>query len=424
MRILIAHSFYRQLGGEDRYVAQQTALLEQAHAVRVEARENAELEAGLVTAARMIENVTERRAIGRAIAEFRPDVIHLHNPYPSLGPAVHQAAEKSGVPLIQTVHNLRLRCPNGFMYTQGAACQRCVDGRYDNAIRHDCFPSTQQAVGYAAALWFHRFGLRLEDKVAIYIAPSRFVQRRLAEWGFPPERIALVRNFTTPPDTVAPIGEHGLYLGRLSDEKGVDVLLRALARLGDPPFEIAGDGPAAGRLRALAQSLGLRRVRFAGSLPVADVPAAIERARFVVFPSTWDENAPLAALESMGRGRPIVASAAGGLPELAEDGRGRLIPPGDVAALAEAITSYADPSVAEADGARAREFVLESCSPEPHLRGLLAVYERAALREPASAVARPAPAQRLYAAGVTMPSRDIPNAPSPSRDVDRQVRTS
>ena len=230
------------------------------------------------------------------------------------------------------------------MYTQGAACQRCVDGRYDNAIRHDCFPSTQQAVGYAAALWFHRFGLRLEDKVAIYIAPSRFVQRRLAEWGFPPERIALVRNFTTPPDSVAPIGEHGLYLGRLSDEKGVDVLLRALARLGDPPFDIAGDGPAAGRLRALAQNLGLRRVRFAGSLPVTDVPAAIERARFVVFPSTWDENAPLAALESMGRGRPIVASAAGGLPELAEDGRGRLVPPGNVAALAEAITSYADPS--------------------------------------------------------------------------------
>jgi len=378
MRILIAHSRYRLAGGEDRYVSQLEALLMQGHAVRVEIRENSELEAIPLTAARMIYNRGERRAYDQAVAEFKPDVIHLHNPYPSLGPAVHLAAEKARIPLLQTVHNLRLRCPNGLMYTEGAPCQRCIGGRYDNAVRHHCFPSREQAAAYAMALWVHRFGLRLEDKVATYIAPSRFIQRRLIEWGVPPNRVALVRNFTTPPDRVAPIGDQGLYLGRLSVEKGVDVLLRALVRLEDPPFEIVGDGPEATRLRAFADTLGLRRVSFVGQLPWTEVPRAIERARYVVFPSTWDENAPLAALEAMARARPIVASAVGGLPELAEVGRGRLCPPGDVDALADAIASYADQSLAGADGARARQFVLDSCSPEAHLRSLLRVYEQAA----------------------------------------------
>lgn len=377
MRILIAHSFYRQMGGEDRYVTQQIALLGKSHEVRLEGRSNAELDAGPLTAARMIHNRNERRAMDRAIDAFKPDVIHLHNPYPSLGPAVHQAAAGAGVPLVQTVHNFRLRCPNGLMFTEGAPCQRCIGGRYDHAVRHGCFASRGQAVAYAASLWVHRFGMRLEDKVDVYVAPSRFVHDRLREWGFAEERVALVRNFTTPPIVSMPVGESGLYLGRLSGEKGVGVLLHALKILGDPPFEIAGEGPDAERLRALAEHLGLRRLRFLGVVPEAAVPATIERARYAVFPSTWDENAPLAALEAMGCGRPIVASAVGGLPELAEDGRGRLFPAGDERAMAEAIGIYADRKIATGDGTRARDFILETCSPAAHERSLIDVYAQA-----------------------------------------------
>ncbi len=413
MRILIAHSFYRQAGGEDRYVAQQAALLATDHEVRLEARANAELDAGALTAARMITNRAERRALDEAISTFSPDVIHLHNPYPSLGPAVHQAADRAGVPLIQTVHNFRLRCPNGFMFTEGAPCQRCVGGRYDNAITHACFPSKSQSAAYAAALWVHRFGMRLEDKVTTYVAPSRFVQQRLLGWGFEQERVALVRNFTTPPDEVAPVGDHGLYLGRLSEEKGVDVLLRALTILGDPPFEIAGEGPDMDRLQALAAMLGLRRVRFLGLVPGDQVPATIERARYVAFPSTWDENAPLAALEAMGRGRPIVASAVGGLPELAEDGRGRLFPAGDERAMAEAIEIYADRDIATDDGARARDFILETCSPAAHERSLIDVYARSGVEMARSRPGTGHPTPRGFVHGVTLPTSSDGNVPTP-----------
>jgi glycosyltransferase involved in cell wall biosynthesis len=378
MRVLIAHSAYRQFGGEDRYLARQVELLQTEHQVRLEVRANAELGSGPATAARMLIGLGERRSIARAIEAFRPDVVHLHNPYPALGPSVHLAVEASGTPLVQTVHNMRLRCPNGLQFTEGEPCVRCEGGRYDNAVRHRCFPSASQAAAYASTLWVHRFGLRLEDKVDTYIAISRFVERRLLEWGIPPERIALVRNITDTPDAPVPLGDRGVFLGRASAEKGGEVLLRALAVLGDPPFDLVGDGPDLGRWQRLAQQLGLTRVRFTGQLGLEAVEAVIRGARFVVVPSVCHEAASLSAIEGMAAGRPLVASEMGGLPELTADGRGRLAPAGDADALAEAMATYGNVAVAESDGARAHAFVREECGPEPHLEGLLRAYAQAA----------------------------------------------
>jgi glycosyltransferase involved in cell wall biosynthesis len=381
MRILVAHSFYRIAGGEDRYVRQQVELLSRSHVVHLEERVNAELHEGLATAVGMVYLPGERRAIRGAIREFRPDVIHLHNPYPSFGPEIHLAAGAAGVPLVQTVHNFRLRCPNGLMFTEGAPCTRCVGGRYDQAVRHGCFPMRTQAAAYASALWLNRFARRLDGRVDLYVAPSRFVGRRLVEWGIPAERTTVVRNFTFPPDPPPPLGERGLYLGRLSAEKGIATLLEALKLAGDPPFDIVGAGPDAASLAAYVSSLGLCRTRLLGPVVSAEVPRIIEGARYAVIPSTWDENAPLAALETMAAGRPIVASDVGGLPELAEDGRGRLVRPGDAGSLAEAIERYAgDSRAAEGDGIRAREFVVGQCSPEGHRDALEAAYASAIAR--------------------------------------------
>ena len=376
LRILIAHSFYRQSGGEDRYVSQQYELMRQFHDVRLEARENANLSEDLATAAGMVAGLRERGRLRRSFGSFSPDVVHLHNPYPALGPAVHVVAREQGVPLVQTVHNLRLRCPNGFQFTEGAPCRRCEGGRYENAVEHRCFPSRSQAAAYAATLWAHRFVFRLDEAVDLFVAPSRFLAGRLADWGFG-ERVEVVRNFTAVPDQPPPIGDRGLYLGRLSSEKGVDVLLRALAELGDPPFDVVGTGPHEGELQRLATELRLRRVRFHGQIAPGQVGNAIAKARYVAFPSLWDENAPLAALEAMAAGRPLVASANGGLPELTEDSRGVLSEAGDVHGLASAIAQFGDRSVAADSGARAREFVIRECTGQHHATRLNQAYARA-----------------------------------------------
>jgi glycosyltransferase involved in cell wall biosynthesis len=376
VRILVAHSFYRLPGGEDRYVETQVPLLRTRHDVVVVRRANENLPGGIPTAARMTYSRREQARVEHAIDGFRPDVVHLHNAYPSLGPAVHLAAQRKGVPLVMTVHNFRLRCPNGYMFTEGAPCRRCERGMYVHAVVHRCFPSRAQGASYATSLWLHRFVLRLQDRVALFLSPSEFVRRRLVEWGIEARRVEVVRNFTDVRGEPAAPGGFGAYVGRLSSEKGLDVLLRALARAGDPPFEIVGDGPLRGELEALAGALGLARTRFTGLLPHEEVVAVVGRARFVAFPSLWDENAPIAAMEAMAMGRPLVVTNTGGLPELVGGGEGLLCEPGDRDGLAAAIaTLMEDDDLALAAGRRAHAHARRQLSPEPHLAALERCYE-------------------------------------------------
>jgi glycosyltransferase involved in cell wall biosynthesis len=312
-------------------------------------------------------------------------VVHVHNVYPSLGPAVHLAARSARVPLVMTVHNARLRCPNGLMFTQGSPCRRCEAGAYFRALSNDCFATRRQAQAYAVNLWLHRFILRLEEQVARFIAPSCFVRQRLLDWGFQVDRIQVVRNFTPlRPDASATVGTHGLYVGRLAEEKGLRDLLIALRRAGDPPFQIVGDGPLAQPLRALAGELELRRTQFLGWLDRADVARVIRAARYLVMPSRCDENAPLAVLEAMAEGRPLLLSRSGGLPELAADGAGMLFERGDHQDLATKLRELEKDELCLQAGTAALRFARRELAPEAHLRGLeeayAAVVEQAAAR--------------------------------------------
>jgi glycosyltransferase involved in cell wall biosynthesis len=375
VRVLIAHSFYRVPGGEDSYVRTQARLLAARHDVELLGPVNDELSRPEAMH-RLVYSGPVRRAVEAAIDRFRPDVIHVHNLYPALGPAVHLAARRRGVPLAMTVHNLRLRCPNGLMFTEGELCRRCERGVYAHAALHRCFPTRAQGAAYAGALWLHRFPMRVESAVSAFLSPSRFMAGRLAEWGIPPEKIEVVRSCVpAAPDPGRAPGEYGLYLGRLSNEKGVDVLLPALAAAGDPPFRIAGSGPAAGRLREMAGELGLTRTTFLGLVDRGTVAELLAGSRYVVTPSIAEENLPLSVLEAMSAGRPVIASRRGGLPELVEDGRGLTVEPGDVRSLAGAIRRLGgDEALCRSLGAAARRFVEEELSEAVHLERLEAAY--------------------------------------------------
>jgi glycosyltransferase involved in cell wall biosynthesis len=375
MRVLIAHSFYRLVGGEDRYVERQLRLLQGRHEVELLAHHNTELAAGARTAARMTYSRRETQRVERAIADFRPDLIHIHNVYPSFGPAVHLAAHKLRVPLVLTVHNFRLRCPNGFMFTEGAPCRRCETGNYFNATLHNCFGSRAQAAGYAASLWSHRFVLKTDDKVDLFITPSSFLRTRLIEWGFDANRVVVVRNFAEPPEADPEPGSYGMNLGRMSSEKGLDGLLRALHHAGDPPFVFIGSGPVLDDLKAMARALGLERTEFRGQLEPVEVAPLLRAARYVALPSTWDENAPLAALEAMAAGRPLLVSRTGGLPELVAGGAGLMFEPGDIAAMADHITALMnDDELCRALGGRGLTRVQSEFTPETHLEKLDEAY--------------------------------------------------
>ncbi len=205
LRILYAHCFYRIPGGEDRHVRDQVDLVSRAHDVELISEANVDLAEGPATAARMLYSRAKKQHVGAVIDRFAPDVVHMHNAYPSLGPAVLLAARERGVPVVMTVHNFRLRCPNGFMFTEGAMCHRCESGLYVNAIVHRCFPTKKQAGAYAAILWAHRFVMRLEERIARFIAPSEFMGQRLLEWGIGEERVRVIRHFVPSAGSGDPI---------------------------------------------------------------------------------------------------------------------------------------------------------------------------------------------------------------------------
>lgn len=378
MRILIAHSFYRVPGGEDQYVRQQMDLLGGRHDVRLLARRNETLDETTATAARMAYSRSERRWVAAEVRHFGPDLVHLHNPYPAFGPTVHLVTNRRHLPLVATVHNFRLRCPNGLQYTQGEQCRRCEAGNYFNAVLHECFPTRSQSAAYATALWTHRFVMRTDDMVTLYITPSEFMRGRLREWGIEDERIEVVRNFTdAPPGNTLP-GTYGLYIGRLSHEKGLGTLLRALREAGDPAFHFVGDGPAEHELRALAAELGLTNTHFIGRLARSEVLEQVAGARYVAFTSTWDENAPLAALEAMTSGRPLLVTRTGGLPELIDRGGGLAVDVGDVGQIGEAVQRLmAEDELCRELGERALATALSEFRPERHLERLEAAYSRA-----------------------------------------------
>jgi glycosyltransferase involved in cell wall biosynthesis len=377
MRILYAHSFYRIAGGEDRHVREQVDLVSRAHDVELIAASNADLSESASTALQMTYSRAKKREMLDVIDRFSPQIVHIHNAYPSFGPSVILAAHERRVPIVMTVHNMRLRCPNGLMFTEGSLCRRCEGGIYANAVMHACFPARKQASAYAGALWIHRFVMRLERRISRFIAPSDFMRGRLIDWRIAPERVETIRHFTQGIHTsvAGRVGAYGMFVGRLSMEKGIDVLLNALRRADDPPFRIVGDGPARSALERMARDLRLKNATFTGWQTPDALVKLLWGARYVALPSVWEENAPLVALEALGAGRPLIVSDIGGLPELVGSGSGVVTRRGDPDDLADKIRQLADNDEAcERASREATALARRWLAPEQHLQSLESLY--------------------------------------------------
>lgn len=254
--------------------------------------------------------------LDRLLVEHRPDVLHLHNPYPLLSPWVVRTAHRRGVPVVQTVHNYRQVCSSGLYFRDGVICQDCR-GRALGvpAIVHRCYrDSRAQSALMATTLAVHRPTWRSVDR---FIALTTAVADHLRDYGIPDERIVVKPNAVPDPGTAAPVGDGFLFMGRLSPEKGLDLLLAAWRRhpvgaLG--PLRIAGDG----ELRPLAEAAAAERpdVRYLGQLDRQGVRAALADSAVVLATSTWHDVLPTVIIEALAAGRPVLGTALGGIPYL------------------------------------------------------------------------------------------------------------
>jgi glycosyltransferase involved in cell wall biosynthesis len=260
--------------------------------------------------------VRAQRELDALLTRERPDVVHLHNPYPLLSPWVVRTAHAHGVPVVHTIHNYRQTCVNGLHFRDGAACHACVGPVLPlPAVRHGCYRGSRaQSTVMAAAITVHRGTWRQVDRMlALTPAMAEYVR----SLGVPDERVVVRPNSVPDPGEHAVAGEGFLLAGRLSVEKGVALMLDAWSRHPDGslgPLRVAGEGP----LKDLVKSRAAGRsdIEYLGRLDHGDLMDAMRRSAVVVTASMWDEVCPTVAIEALANGRPVLGTHRGGLPWL------------------------------------------------------------------------------------------------------------
>ncbi|RKR91234.1 glycosyltransferase involved in cell wall biosynthesis [Micromonospora pisi] len=340
-----------------------------------------------VAAGRMLWSPTSRRGLARVIDDFRPDVLHLHNIYHQLSPSVLAAARSAGVPCVLTMHDYKLACPSYQLLDQGRPCQACVTGGPLQAARRRCKDgSFSRSALLAVESWLHR-ELAAYDPVQVFVSPSAFLADVMRRAGVFPDRLRVVNHFVDLTGVTAKTEPGGgvVFAGRLAPEKGVDVLVEAVAALPDGvAVDIAGDGPARPALEALAARRVPGRIRFHGRLDKSRLHDLVRSAAVVAVPSRWHENQPMAVLEAFACGVPVVATDLGGLPELIAPGvDGEIVPADQAGPLAEALRALlADPARAHRMGQAGRAKVARDFAPELHLSRIRELYAQAATAVP------------------------------------------
>jgi len=390
VKILLIHTQYQHPGGEQVAVEAQVSLLrEHGHKVILYTRHNAEIERyGLLQKAVFFPAaVFSRRTyceIRTIVTRERPDVAHVHNVFPLISPSVYWVLKDSGVPVVQTVHNFRFLCPNALFYTHGRICERCKYGNTLHAVQWKCYRQSYLLSGlYALIIGLHRRA-RTFNLIDRFIALTEFTAQKLVESGLTThDKISVLGNFL--PDPLPSPGAfeerepYVVYLGRLSPEKGIEVLLDAVTGLPELRVKIAGDGPQSGTLQAFAQQRGLPQVEFLGRVVGEKKWELLRHATAVVVPSVWYEAFPFAVLESLTAGTPVVASNLGSLPYVVEDGKsGLLFQAGDSQDLREKLAWLVQhPAEALQMGRYGRQVVEWRYSASAHYEVLMEIYQQA-----------------------------------------------
>ncbi|MBN2200413.1 glycosyltransferase family 4 protein [bacterium] len=406
MKILMSDKFYFVRGGAERYFFDLKAVLEaNGHTVipfsmkhpdnfrtpydryfvdRIEFNAGNPLRkarVGLQSLGRIFWSAQAADRLASLIRDTRPDIAHLHMIDHQISPSILPVLRRAGIPVVQTVHTYKLVCPTYRLYHMGRnrVCEKCLGGFYCRAVAERCHKDSFWAtLLLALETTFHKAGRFYERGIDRFLVPSRFMGDKLAEGGIPRDRIRHMP-YTINLSEYRPTfraGRYALVMGRLSAEKGLLTLLRAVADGFEWPLVIAGEGPQRDELEAFAAKRGLKQVRFAGRLDGEKLRKTIDGAGFVVVPSEWHENSPLVIYESFAMAKPVIGAAMGGIPELISDGvDGALYPAGDAEALGRRLSEFVRRGGGlSAMGRAGRRKAERLFSPERHYHELSGVY--------------------------------------------------
>lgn len=413
MEVLLVNKFFYEKGGTERYFFLLTQALERrghdvVHFSMQHPNNRPSPYAGYFVApkdydtprgvsgavahvASFIRSREAARNIRALIRAFPPRVAHLHNIYHQITPSILKELEAAGVPVVMTLHDYKLVCPNYSLFAGGEFCYRCKGGRFYNAPLTRC---SGGSFSRSALLAFEAYWQRMSGvykSVRKFIAPSRFMRDVIAGArvaGPDADGVVYLPGFLPPAGDQAEssdaAGDGGgaefpetyvLYFGRLSPEKGIHTLLEAAGERPNIPFVICGDGPDSARLRRMAEAGGLGNVLFTGYVQKPRLEGIVKRARVVVLPTLSPENAPFTVLESAAAGVPVIVSDMGGLPEMAEIVGGWVFRRGDCDDLKTKIDDvWSNPERAREIGAKGGEAARGYFDREKHVDALESIY--------------------------------------------------
>lgn len=400
MKIIQANKFYSLKGGAERYMLELSAWLEtQGHTtlpfamqhpdnretpyteqfvsyVQTESTRSNPYQA-LRTVGRMFYSLEARRKLATLIAQQKPDLAHIHNIYTQLSPSILDTLKDQCVPVVMTVHDHHLISSQYNIWAIGCGEDYRNVGILKGTIARYHKNSLAASFIQTAVYKFHRWLKIYEKNVDLFMCPSQYMKRQLVAGGFPQEKIR-VNHYGIDPKSIQSRYDHDgyfLFVGRLSEEKGIETIVRAAKLIPDVTFKIVGRGPQMERLHRLAE--GLSNIEFLGFRMGEELANLYRGAMAVLLPSRVHENFPLAILESMAAGKPVIASHVGGVPEIVDDRvNGLLVSPADLNGWVEAIMRLAyDEDLRLSMAHAARSTVEYRFQLDDHYHRLMAMYE-------------------------------------------------
>jgi glycosyltransferase involved in cell wall biosynthesis len=327
---------------------------------------------------RILYSAEAKRRMQRLIDDVKPDVIHLHNITRQLSPSILDAARNRGVPSVQTMHDVSLVCPAHSFFVNGGPCEACAGGSYYHAASKRCIDGrVSSSVLGAFEAYLHSW-LGLYRKISTLIAPSEAIGEKVSTLGWAKDKVVHLPYFIPlGPDYTSENEGYVLYSGRIAREKGLGMVLDAAAELEGVRFVVAGEGEDLEHFKAAARERGISNIEFLGYARGDELEGLLRGAACVVVPSIWFENLPLTILEAFARGKPVVGSDSGGIPEMVKHGEtGYVAGRGDTGAFIEAIRLIlSDEKRRRKLAGQARDLAGREYSPESHYGRLMSIYE-------------------------------------------------
>lgn len=383
MKILLVHNHYKQFGGEDVvFAAEQALLTAHGHEVIVyeDSNDRTDQMGKLQLALNTIWSRESYAKLTALIKHEKPDIAHFHNTFMTISPSAYYPCKEAGIPIVQTLHNYRLLCLAATFYRDGAVCEDCLGKKIAYpGVLHGCYHGSKAISAVVAAMVSYHDLLGTWSKVIDqYLVLTPFAKAKFIQAGFAAEKITVKPNFLTLDPLV---GEHQgnsvLFVGRLTQEKGILTLLEAWKLLGEaaPLLKVVGEGPLSEQARAFIQTHGLTQVELLGLRSRNEIFELLKHARVLIQPSEWYEGFPMTIVESFACGTPVITSRLGSMAAIEQVGAGVCFEAGNAASLVQAVQQFATRDLDAMQGAARQEYEAHYTA-EQNYQSLIAIYSQ------------------------------------------------